>query len=467
VTSAFFIAIALAAEPAPQAAPASQPAVPKLSIADVLRLTGERFAMVTDAEWQIEVQRAQKQQALWAFWTPIEVIGMIGGPTPEAKGNGQYVRTEASLQGDFNFGTPGFFAGYRAQGAVPIMTFGKLSSLRALGGIGVNIAEANRERVRNEAKANAARAVLGHLMAKGFLDLVAESEKSLNDALKQAQRMVEQNSDQVSDNDIFMLKTLLGQVLARRPEATAGANQSREAIRFLTHSDKGAPIEIEPFDLHVPDAPLATVETLLTAAKDTRAELRMADRAIAARKEALWIKKAALFPDIFAFGYFTQNFTSNQDYQRNPFLNNISNEWTGGLAIGARITLDIPMKLAQIKEAEAELHKAENQLSAAEGFITLQVQKAYEDLKSARGQALELQKAEKSAKSWVVSSLLNFNSGLSQASDLFQAIRSFAESGALRRKAELDYHMAVTAIAEATGADYLGGSQLIHGKAPP
>ena len=168
--------------------------------------------------------------------------------------------------------------------------------------------------------------------------------------------------------------------------------------------------------------------------------------------------------DFFVFGFFTQNFTSNQDYQTNPFLNNVSNEWTGGLAVGARLTLDIPMKVYQIKEAEAELHKAENQQQAADGLIRLQVERAYEDLKSARGQALELQKAEKSAKSWVVSSLLNFNSGLSPAADLFQAIRAYAESGAMRRKAELDYHMAVTAIGEATGVDYLGASALAHGR---
>lgn len=452
----------LAAEPASQ--PASQPAVTRLSMADVLRLAGERFALVTDAEWQVRVQQAQKEQAFWAFWTPLEIVGMVGGPTPEARGNGRYLRTEASLQGDFNFGQPGFFAGYRAQGAVPIMTFGKLHSLRALGKIGVGIAEANRDRVRNEAKANAARAFLGYTAAKGFLDLVGESEKSLNEAIKTAERMVEKNSDQVSDNDIFMLRTLLSQVLARRSEASALMAQSREAIRFLTRTEKDLVFELDPIDTRVNDTPIVTVKDLLQEAHDKRAELKMADQAIAARKEALWIKKASLFPDFFVAGFFTQNFTSNQDYQQNPFLNNISNEWTGGLAIGARLTLDIPMKIYQIKEAEAELHKAENQLQAADGYISLQVQNAYETLKSARGQALELQRAEKSAKSWVVSSLLNFNSGLSPAADLFQAIRAYAESGAMRRKAELDYHMAVTAIAEATGTDYLGTSTLGHAK---
>ncbi len=448
----------LAAEQASQPAPQEA----KLTLTDVLRLTGERFALVTDADWQVRVQQAQKDQAFWAFWTPLEIIGMFGGPTPEAVGNGRYVATEASLQGDTNFGKPGFFVGYRAQGAVPVMTFGKLTSLRAIGGIGVDIAQANRERVRNEAKANATRAFLGYLAAQGFLDLVTESEKSLNDALKNAERMLESDSDQVSDNDLFMLRTLLGQLLARRSEAQAGLESSKQAIRFLTKTDESVKLELLPFDTKVPAVAPISVDVLVRSAHDQRAELRMADRAIAARKEALWIKKASLFPDFFVFGYFTQNYTSNQDYQRNPFLNNSTNEWSGGVALGARLTLDIPMKLAQIREAEAELHKAENQLSAAEGFIRLQVQKAYQDLKSARGQALELQKAEKAAKSWVVSSLLNFNSGLSQASDLFQAIRAFAESSALRRKAELDYHMAVTSIAEATGADYLSASALAH-----
>ncbi|MCC6807046.1 MAG: TolC family protein [Deltaproteobacteria bacterium] len=456
----FLAAPAYAADPASQ--PASIPAVEKLSLADVLRLTGERFALVTDAEWQVRVQQAQKDQAFWAFWTPIEVIGMIGGPTPEARGNGTYLRTEASLQGDLNFGKPGFFAGYRAQGAIPVMTFGKLHSLRALGKIGVTIAEANKERVKNEAKANAARAYFGHIAAQGFLDLVGESEKTLQDALKNAERMVQANSDQVSDNDIFMLRTLLSQLVARRAEAQAGAASAKEAIRFLTRGDEDAPLELEAVNLRLPDAPPVAVDVLQSAAHEHRAELSMADKAVSARKEALWIKKASLFPDFFLFGYYTQNYTSNQDYQRNPFLNNVANEWSGGIAIGARLTLDIPMKVAQIKEAEAELHKAENQLSAADGYISLQVKKAYADLQSARAQALELQRAERSAKSWVISSVLNFNSGLSPAGDLFQAIRAYAESSAMRRKAELDYHTAVTAVAEAVGVDYLGAFELVH-----
>jgi len=446
-------AVMLAAEPT------SAPTVQRMSLERALQMAQEKFPLVSEADLQVRVQQAQKDQAFWAFWSPIEIVGMLGGPTPEARGNGQYVRSEASLQGDLNYGSPGFFAGYRAQGAVPLMTFGKLSSLRAIGALGVDIATANRDRVRSEAAANTLRAYFAHTSSKGFLELVKESEKSINDAIKSANELIDKNSDQVSDNDVFMLRTLLGQLRARGAEAEAGLGSSGELLRFLVQAPEDVTIDTEPQDARVPLDPLPGADKFMDTADDHRAELRMAHKAVKLRKEALWIKKAALFPDIFVAGYFTQNYTSNQDYQRNPFLNNIANEWSGGLALGARFTLDIPMKLAQIREAEAELMKAENQSRAAGGLITLQVRKAWNDLRSTQIQASEYGKSEKAAKSWVVASLLNFNSGLAPANDLFQAIRSYAESGALRRKAELDFALAEAAMCEATGGNF----HTIHG----
>ncbi len=438
--------------------PASAPAVVRLTLEEALRLAQEKFPLVNEAELQIRVQQAQSDQAFWAFWSPIEVVGMVGGPTPEARGNGRYVRSEASLQGDLNFGSPGFFAGYRIQGAVPLITFGKLASLRAMGHLGVDLATANRDRVRSETAANAMRAYFGHNATKAFLELLADSQKNLDDAIKSANELIDKGSDQVADNDVFMLRTLRSTVLARKSEAEAGRASTAELLRFLVQAPADATLDTGEWDMRVPAQPLPAVEAYMEHAWVHRAELRMAGRAVELRKESLWVKKAGLFPDVFAAGFFTQNYTSNQSYQTNPFLNNVANELNGGLGIGARFTLDIPMKLAQIREAQAELAKAENQASAASGLVRLQVRKAWNDLRGAQAQASEYAQAEKSAKSWVVASLLSFNSGLSPANDLFQAIRSYAESGALRRKAELDFALGLASMCEATG----GGFHNIH-----
>ena len=401
----------------------------------------------------MRVQQAQYDQAFWAWFTPISVTGLFGGPTPEAYGNSQYLRTEASLQGDSNIGKPGFYAGYRVEGAIPLFTFGKLYNLRHAAASGVDIARDNTLRVQNELRANVSRGFLGYTLAASFLALVDDTDKIISDAISQAQDMIKKKSDQVSDSDIYMLRTLLGQLRARRAEAQQGADEAKELLRFLMNLDADDAFMLDTADLDLPAIAPKKSRDFEDYAQRNRPETRMAANAIKARDSAVNIRLGFLFPDLLLAGFITQNYTSNQDFQRNPFLVNAGVDFTGGVALAARYTLDIPTKLAQMREAKAELHKAELDQELLQKGVLLQVRKAFADSLGAWGQAAEYQKAEKSGKSWVVSSTLNFESGLAPANELFQAIRAFSESGAARRKAQFDFGMARVGLAEALGAD--------------
>jgi outer membrane protein TolC len=442
----FFIAASASSQPAPLP-------TTKLTLDACIDRALRNFPQVKQAEMQIRVQQAQYDQAFWAWFTPIEVSGQFGGPTPEAYGNGQFLRTESSLQGDSNIGRPGFYAGYRVQGAIPIFTFGKLSALRGAASSGVQIARDNTVRVQNELRANVSRAFLGYTLAASFLQLVDDNEKILTDAISTAQDMIKKKSDQVSDTDIYMLRTLLGQLRARRAEAQQGADQAKELLRFLMNLDEQDNFAVDTVDLDVPAVVAKKSFDFETYAQHNRPEARMAEAAIKVRANALGVRRAFLFPDLAIAGFLVQNYTSNQDFQRNPFLNNQGVDFTGGIGLAARYTLDIPTKLAQMREAEAELHKAELDSALLQKGVTLQVRKAFADAIGTWNQAAEYVKAEKSGKSWVVSSTLNFESGLAPANELFQAIRAFSESGASRRKAQFDFGMARVELAEALGTD--------------
>ncbi len=425
-----------------------------LTLDDCIARALKNFPLVKQANAQVHVQEAQRSQAFWAWWTPIELTGSFGGPTPEAHGNAQFLRTEASLQGDTNLGQLGFYAGYQVQGAIPIYTFGKLTALREAAKAGVRIAEANTDRVKNETRANVASAFLGYSLAESFLQLAGDSEKTLNDSISSAQDLIKHKSDQVSDDDIFMLKTLSGQLTARRAEAEQGAQTAKEVVRFLINAPGDDNIELQIVDIGaIPEVSPKSGAAFEDYAKKYRPELRMAREAVNARDNGVTIRRGFLFPDLAIVGFLRQDYTSNQDYQRNPFTNSSDVDFTGGIGLGVKLTLDFPTKLAQLREAKAELEKSALDEEIAQSGILLQVRKAFVEAQGTWTQVHEYARSEKSGKSWLVSTFLNFQSGLSPARDIFQAVRTYSEVGALRRKAQFDFGMARVALAQAIGAD--------------
>jgi|GEM_PF-3848647 len=426
------------------------------SVYDLSRLVSlaeQNFPLIQEADLQIQIQQAQKLQATWAFVTPIELFAFVGGPTPEAYSAGPYLRTESSLRGNASLGTPGVSTGVSIRGAIPLYTFGKLSALKQMANAGVSLAQAHRYQVKNEIRAQITRAYLGVLFAESFLSLVNDSEKTINQAIKTGEKMLQTGSAQMSEGDLFMLQTLKAHILARAEEARQGYLVALSLIRFLSGLPVSIPLKLAPLSLTPQILEDKHQLYFLETAYQSRPEIHMADENYKIRQGAVRLKKAFFFPDILALGAFTFNYTTNQDYQRHPFLNNASNELSGGVGLGLRYTFDLPAKYGQYQESIAELQKAQTAMNLARQGIALQVQKSFIDLVQLQRIAMQYEKAEQSAQSWVVSAMLNFNSGLSNAQDLFQAIRALTESGGLKRKAYLDWMMAETAMAEALNQD--------------
>lgn len=439
----------------PASSPVSMPSITTgrtYTLDQCIQRAMERFPQVLQAIQQKSFQEAQADQAWWAWLTPIEVIGSVGGPTPEAHGNARFLRSEASLRGSTDLGTPGLFAGLSVRGAIPLFTFGKLAGVRDAANAGVKIADSNIARVKNELRANVTRAYLAYGLSKALDGLVVDGTKTLSEVLKTSEEALRNDSEQVSQSDVFMLRTLLGALKARRAEAAQGLRVSREVMRFLLQIEDEEPFDIDTVDFDTPLQGQNSLATFQRMAERRRPELRMAEQAIKARQAAVDIQKAFYWPDLLLVGSLTQNYTSNRDFQRNPFVNNTAMEFSGVVGLAVRLTLDYPNKIGEVHKAEAELQKSELDVSLAKSGIGLQVRKAHAELESAVDQALEYQKAEKAGKQWVVTSTLNFESGLGQAQDLFQAVRTWSEVGAMKSKARFDYGMARAAMAEAVNA---------------
>src|SRR5262245_52476262 len=84
----------------------------------------------------VEESRLEEARALYDYaeskaYPVLNATLLFGGPTPEAKTtvlNDPSTVTEASLEGDFDFGQLGIGVRIHADGFLPIYTFGKISN---------------------------------------------------------------------------------------------------------------------------------------------------------------------------------------------------------------------------------------------------------------------------------------------------------------------------------------------------
>src|SRR6218665_804392 len=172
-------------EPPPSASPPAHPPASAAGAGSREPLTLERLvqrarsqdARVEEARAELRRFEALLRQANWAWFPKFETRVGFGGPVPEARndGLGGPPTTEASLEGDFNFGRMGVTAFAESNAVLPLYTFGKLQALEEAAEQGPVIGKALQSRAEDEAGFQAAQAFFGYQLARSGLAQLDEA----------------------------------------------------------------------------------------------------------------------------------------------------------------------------------------------------------------------------------------------------------------------------------------------------
>jgi outer membrane protein TolC len=124
-----------------------------------------------------------------------------------------------------------------------------------------------------------------------------------------------------------------------------------------------------------------------------------------------------------------------------------------GAALGVRLTLDIPQKIARARQADAELRKIEAQRRRATDGITLEVRKAWLEWRQAKEQAALITKGRKSAQGWLFQATINFSTGLMKLRDLTDALAAWFKFRLEELRSVFNYNVAVAVLEQVTGRE--------------
>lgn len=426
-----------------------------LTLEELVARARRSDARVEEAEAELRRLQALQRQAHWAWFPKFETVVGFGGPVPEARndGLGGPPTTEATLQGDWNFGHLGVTVRAEVNALLPIYTFGKLSALEKAGDQGPIIGAALRERARAEAGFQAAQAFYGYQLANDGIVQLEETAKRLEDAGKRIQELLDEESQQVSKIDIYKLNFFRQVLEARRAEVVQGRVLALEAIRLLSGEKPGEPVRIVSVELPLAEEEFTppTLEKALALSEQHRPELTALQAGIAAREQEVLIRERAYYPDLGIVGFARFAYTSNATPQRTPFAFDPYNDRTAGIGLAARGTFDIPIKNAQLDQSRAELEKLKAQQRLLQAGIRLEVTQVHGALTAALAKAQAMTDAEKNARRWATAAYAAFDLGTGDTRELVDAFTALAQASADKGKSWHDVRVGIAALSRVTG----------------
>lgn len=424
-----------------------------LTLPELIQRVRANDSRVREAEAELSRLRALQREASWAWFPKFESMAAVAGPTPEAvnDGLGGPPLTEATKMYDLNFGEPGVMVRFEMNAFVPLFTFGKLDALEAAAAKGVEVGEGLTTRARNEAAYQAAQAYFGYQLARQGRATLDETLERLGEAERLIEELMQSDSPQVTRMDVYKVRYFKRQVEAQLAQARSGRDLAVKAMRLLTSTPEGAALEVAEEDLEEPAFQLLPIADYYALAQANRPELGAINAGIAAREQAVQIRRRLFYPDFGLAGFFRWMYTTSATRQLSPFAYDPYNDTSGGVAFVARATFDFPIKHAQLDQAQAELEKLVAQREQIRALVELDVRQAYGGVQEALGRAQAQEDAEKSARRWATAAFAAFEIGTSDTRELTDAFTALAIASAEKLSAWHDAQLGIEALSRAVG----------------
>ena len=404
----------------------------------VMNYNGEVLAERKDIDFgQGVVDRAR------AGWYPKGNLYLLAAPIFQEKGN--------ALQSVKDYGKWGVFTDAVLQVVQPLYTFGMLSSFRDAAQHGLEV-ETEKSRSKDfEVVYRLKQFYYGYQLANDLVDIAQEAKEKLDDAVKTAEKLLEQ--DKIKREDLFTIKTYYAQMLSKYDDARRGKYLAQKALTWTLGYGFDTKVELEDEYLNPEDVTLKPEPDYIYSISESRPEFKMLSSGIEATR-SLWQATAKQKrPMIFLMGNVNAAFTNVRDRQFSSFANDPYNGLSGALLFGIKFDLDWWSINAMSKQAKAEYEKLLTSKETLEQGMTLQVKKAYREAVDYKKEIDYTKDGEDNASKWIINAMMGYSMGLTQAKDLMDAMKNYFEAKINYCMAMYNYNMALADLTKNTGKE--------------
>lgn len=303
----------------------------------------------------------------------------------------------------------------------PLFTFGKLSTARALGNVGITLAQAQADASRSDLAVNMVRAYFGIKAARAALDTVKDGQEQVVKWIAQIDKELDAGKSTYTEIDLMRMKVAESQIQLGVVDLERTLASALAALRFLAQDPSA---DVDDSELAVWDPEEHELGFYVESALGGRPEMRTLTASGEGARLYRKLRIAEFFPDIgilVNFGYGVA--TSVQD-PSNAFMNRF-NYLGAGIGLGMRMNLDFGPKVARFQKSLADLRQYEEKRREALGGGALEIERAYNDLIEARRRLEAAETAEKRARGWLQGIKQAIDVGTAESRDMIDALRAY------------------------------------------
>ncbi|MEY4549057.1 MAG: hypothetical protein RL685_5252 [Pseudomonadota bacterium] len=404
----------------------------------------------------VEAQAQARQARARAARLPSVTMTAALGPALKAKlAPGTAVGSTESAYGDYDGSDLSLVVGGRVDVLQPLYTFGKIGERLRATELEIRARQAQTDMTRAEVAVTVARLYESLLLARDAGRFLDDTERWLVRSLESA------GVEEGAAEDELRLKAALGIVQLGRHQAAAGWAQAQAGmVAFLAYPE-GTQLEPAEAALELLPMPSDGERALSQLGLRERPELRALAQGSAAFDALAAAEQADAWPDFFALGFLSGAYTPGRDLIESRFVRDELNHFVPGILVGARwvpLGSQASERAAETRARAAELRHAREWAALA---IPAEITKAYEDLRRARQDADDADRAAVAAKQWLVRASADFAVGLADGRGLNDAADAFGRLRLAALDARFRHNVALAELARATGT-LVGGTSTFY-----
>ncbi len=419
-----------------------------LSLADCLRMALEqgpdRALIAADlAAAKARLEEAEAGRFGSAEYT--QLLGLIN----EASGDAV---SSPNKQTDFFKGL-GPFTYLALDVRIPLYTFGKLSAAIEAAEQGLRSESARGAAVRADTVVSTKRMYYGLLLSQQLMDVLTDMLDSLDEAIEKTRKRLDDGSHSVTELDVLRLQIGRSKFAAGVAEVKASIRLTKRALaravglgadEELEIADRRLrPVGFEPLDL----------EQYAESGPRKRPEWEQVLSGLEAREAQVKLEEASLYPSFFLATGVRYSVAPNRDDQENPFVYDPYNNLEPIGLLGMRWDLSIFSGLAKAAQARAERDRLLAERRRTESGLRLEVERSYVSVERARATIEAARAGRKAARGLLILTVANYDLGIGDAEDLFDAFGSYTETSTDYFRAVHDFNVAVAELSRSVGEE--------------
>ncbi len=333
----------------------------------------------------------------------------------------------------------------------PLYTFGKIAYREEATEKNIKVKEEAVVAKQGEIIVQVSQAYYGLILANQGKDAVKEARSYLSDTKERINRLIAVRSPNVKETDKYRLAAYEGAIEKSGAEAEEGAKTAYIALKALTDYPPNQDFQV-PTDLPNPTAAPGTLDTQIQTALELRPEFKQLKEGLVARQLLVDAAKADRLPSLFFAVVGQLAGAPGRKWNPDPYVNDWFNDNGALPMLGAKWHFDFGILKAKVGQAKAELEQLQNQERTALMGIPVQVAKDYGDVQTNYKASVGLEKAYVNARRWLVTTFSNFDMGLGNISDIFQAFERYGVFRGDYLMSLYQYNLAMAQLDKDTGA---------------